>query len=378
VCATGYGVVTANLLWGLVEEAGEQNVTLLPIGPMDSTWFPDKVKEATKNAALLEESGMVEPDVTLAIWHEWDHPVRTPELPPGRFAGKYVAMPTFELDRVKPEAVGCLSKCWRVLVSSEHCRVVLERMGLKNVGMTWFHGVHTEIFKPMSKNVLVGDPTFRMVNVGKMEYRKGHDLCIDALAYLLSKDRKAELWALWNNPFVMPESRRRMIVDWMSKSSVEFKVPMPLLWENLKMVGPYPSPQNVAARVNLCDLALYPFRAEGWNLPLLEALACGKPTIASYNTGPRSYLNERNAWCLEGVPVEANDGRWFGPTKLSGKWHEPDRDSLLNFVDEAYDLWAKEPDRIVTAAVEDAKEFTWERAAKRVISWLDTECASSS
>jgi len=67
VCGTGYGVVTANLLWALAEELGRDSVTLRSIGRLDSSWFPDKVREAVLFADNLHRNVPVTPDVTLAI-----------------------------------------------------------------------------------------------------------------------------------------------------------------------------------------------------------------------------------------------------------------------------------------------------------------------
>ena len=121
ICGTGYGLATAHLTWALQRIFGEK-IRLWPMGEPDTRWLKPEVEEAVVNAISVETDYMqrkIKPDYTFCVWHEWDHPpVSMEPIVPGEFADKYIAMPTFELDQVRPEAVQALQSCYRVMVSS--------------------------------------------------------------------------------------------------------------------------------------------------------------------------------------------------------------------------------------------------------------------
>jgi autotransporter strand-loop-strand O-heptosyltransferase len=104
-------------------------------------------------------------------------------------------------------------------------------------------------------------------------------------------------------------------------------------------------------------------RSEGWNLPLIEAMACGTPSIYSncsaqleFATGkgiPINILGEK--------PANKNDYGSYTQSELPGNYYEPDFNHLsemMRLVYEKYDTFKK-------LALVDSKslreEFSWER-----------------
>src|SRR5207247_1086784 len=59
----------------------------------------------------------------------------------------------------------------------------------------------------------------------------------------------------------------------------------------------YP-PHALAALYRSADCFVLPSRGEGWGMPLLEAMACGLPVIATDWSGPRDFLKEDWAYPL--------------------------------------------------------------------------------
>lgn len=375
--ATGYGVTTANLIKAF-EDIGRP-VAVLPKGPTDYSWFPQDVKEACLRA--LQRVHMPA-HTTLAVWHEWDHPPEGMRVPGLRNMGdpngwgKYIAMPTFELDRVRPEAVLALSRCHRVVVSAQFAYDVLQKQGVKNVVKIPHHGVDTEIFKP--PDATRQSKIFRMLNIGKLEYRKGHDICVKVLAELLKMDLPAELWGFWTNPFLSAEAFDKLLMSYCMNAKDHTGVPASRIRECIRIIEPKPEPSLVVMVTHLCNMGLYPSRAEGWNLPLLEGMACGLPVVATNVTGHSEYLTATNAYLVKGEELVANDGIWFGAGKLEGMWYEPDYDQVLEGVYEIVSDWEAGRLGRVKAAVETAQEFTWRNAALRLTRWLDRGCELSS
>lgn len=371
---TGYGVVASHLCWAM-SALPDLRVRFMPIGQLDLSWFEEKVQKAVRDAIDRQLLSSSKPDYTLCIWHEWDHPpterLRLNALE--HLSERYIAMPTFELDRIRPSAVQSLSNCWRVLVSSKHCLDVLLKAGLTNARMKLFHGVDTDVFKPQP---IGKGPRMRMLNIGKMEKRKGHDICIKVLAWCLSEGMDIELWCMWDNPFIHG-TQEAMMDGWAKEAAEIYGLSRDELGNSIKRIGPRECPKQVARVINACDIGLYPFRAEGWNLPLLETMACGLPVVSTHYSGPEEYLTPGNARLVTGPLVVAEDGLWFGPGKLEGKWMEPSLNEVCRQVNKFYELWqaGRSGNELGTSM---AQEFTWFKAAKRVRDWLASGCEPSS
>lgn len=77
------------------------------------------------------------------------------------------------------------------------------------------------------------------------------------------------------------------------------------------------------------DAYVLPSRGEAWGRPYMEAMAMGLPTIGSRFGGPLEFMNDDNAWLVDGrlAPVPREAGI---PAHYRGqRWFEPDREALV-------------------------------------------------
>ena len=66
------------------------------------------------------------------------------------------------------------------------------------------------------------------------------------------------------------------------------------------------------------DCGVFPAKAEGWNLDLLEMMSCGKSTIATNYSGHTEFCNKENCYLVDLPEMEtAEDGKWF---RGQGEW----------------------------------------------------------
>lgn len=130
------------------------------------------------------------------------------------------------------------------------------------------------------------------------------------------------------------------------------------------MVNPEFADYQMGALYRSADCFVLPTRGEGWGMPVLEAMACGLPTIATDWSGPADFLHEGVGYPLQVgamVPAKARC-----PFYTGFEWAEPDFDHLRFLMREIYD----QPDRArakgAAAATEVAARHTLEIVADRV------------
>jgi glycosyltransferase involved in cell wall biosynthesis len=177
------------------------------------------------------------------------------------------------------------------------------------------------------------------VNVGKFEKRKGVDLLLNAYAKnFYNKD--VRLLGLWSNPFNK---------DWAkeiheSLTSLGFSKVDTLANRNIyrlndckvELVGRLSDRRFVATMIKAADCAVYPHRAEGWGLPIIESMALGVPTIATFYSGPTEYLTPENAELIHVSQLEsAVDGQFFRGDR--GNWAVVEEDLVAAAMLKAYD-----------------------------------------
>jgi len=112
---------------------------------------------------------------------------------------------------------------------------------------------------------------------------------------------------------------------------------------------------------NECDVFVSPTRAESFNIPCLEAMACGKPVITTNFGGQTDYVNEENGWLIDYDLTEVKH-----EVEYEGiKWATPKIEDLRAKLRKAYenqDFKGK-----IECAKQKAKELTWANTAKQVI-----------
>ena len=110
------------------------------------------------------------------------------------------------------------------------------------------------------------------------------------------------------------------------------------------------------------DIGLFPNRCEGGtNLMLMEYMACGKPAIASAQTGHKDIISQDHAFPLEICPsVKIRQG---DRSQYQG-WVEPDIDEIVSLLERAYDHPEECKQKGETAG-RFLSGLTWEKAAEK-------------
>jgi GT2 family glycosyltransferase len=126
---------------------------------------------------------------------------------------------------------------------------------------------------------------------------------------------------------------------------------------------------QLAALYRSADCFVVASRGEGWNLPLMEAMACGLPAIATDWGGQADFLHEGIAYPLAVrglVPAIAKCPYYDGFS-----WAEPDADHLRHLLRHVYENRDEATTRGAAAAREMADRWTWDHAARRITTRLE-------
>lgn len=282
ICSTGYGVATYNICKQLINKF---NLYIMPISNTIPIEYNDISESFLWNKSISYNSEYP----SIKIWHQNDlfsHLSKT----------RRIGFPIFELDTFSDLEISSMSSCDDLFVCSQWAQQILDKYNLKSSVVPL--GVDTEIFKPSSIN-RYGKTIF--LNCGKWEIRKGHDILVNAFNQAFTHNDNVELWMMSDN-IVLPEINEHW--EKLYKTSK--------LSDKIKIIPYQATHKDVFNIMRQADCGVFPSRAEGWNLELLEMMACGKTVITTNYSAHTEYCTGSNALLINIDDLElANDGLWF-------------------------------------------------------------------
>src|SRR5262249_50639170 len=111
-------------------------------------------------------------------------------------------------------------------------------------------------------------------------------------------------------------------------------------------------------------------RGEGWDMPLIEAMACGLPTIATDWGAHTEFVHEGISYPLRirgTIPAVAKCPYYAGFS-----WADPDPEHLRHLLRHVFENRDEAHAKGAAAAREIAEKWTWGRTAKKIVDRLNT------
>jgi autotransporter strand-loop-strand O-heptosyltransferase len=109
-------------------------------------------------------------------------------------------------------------------------------------------------------------------------------------------------------------------------------------------------------------------RSEGWGLPIIEAMACGVPTIVADWSGSTEYATD----CIR-VPIKKLIKPFgiYGNWDVPGQWCEPDFEVLVSAMKEVVEKYDIAKANALKSSDRIRDKFSWEAAAKKAFVHLE-------
>ena len=341
----GYGVVGLNLAKELNKIT---NVSLFPIGNIDVSTEEDAV--AIK-ACVENQESFIAKSPCLRVWHQFS---MAEQIGNGLRAG----FPIFELDYFNEKERHHLNSLDKIFVCSQWAKEVVVNM----VGDRFVYdchvsplGVDRTIFNESHSST--GDITC-FINIGKWEYRKGHDILVEAFNRAFEPEDNVQLNMMNHNPFLNAEQER----EWVSlyKNSK--------LGSKINIIPRVQTHEEVAQVMKRMDCGVFPSRGEGWNLEAIEMMSCGKKIIITDYSAHTEFCNSENSLLIDIENKEdAYDGIWFHGR---GRWAEISEKQIDQIAEHMRDVHKEktETGKISNSSgVSTADTFSWGDTAQKII-----------
>ncbi|HWI03583.1 MAG TPA: glycosyltransferase, partial [Acidimicrobiales bacterium] len=129
------------------------------------------------------------------------------------------------------------------------------------------------------------------------------------------------------------------------------------------MVNPEFADYQMGSLYRSADCFVLPTRGEGWGMPVLEAMACGLPAIATDWSGPADFLTTDLGYPLHVAAMVNAEARC--PYYDGFQWAEPDAEHLRFLFREVFDHPEDARSKGLAAAAEVARNYTWQQVAAR-------------
>lgn len=181
-----------------------------------------------------------------------------------------------------------ISKCSHLIAITNYVKKLYSKLFDKDKISVIPLGVDAQTFRPSNKNKMKEE--FEVLFVGSLYPLKGVEYLIRSIKYVAREEKKIKLRIVGEGP----EKRRlKLLVNKLKlKNNVHFEGFVPY--------------DRIMRYYQNCDVFCFPTLGEPFGKAILEAMACGKPVIASNIGGPAEIVeNEKTGYLVNPMDVKS-------------------------------------------------------------------------
>jgi glycosyltransferase involved in cell wall biosynthesis len=216
------------------------------------------------------------------------------------------------------------------------------------------NGVDLERMRPDGPRLELDAPGLRLLFVGGLIGRKGPDVLLAAYrAAFAGRDDVTLVVKDFGANGVYAGADREGLRAYAASGTL----PRVLLLEDEL------SADDMAALYRSCDVLVHPYRGEGFAMPVLEAMACGRPVVATAGGPTDEFCPPDAGWRIRSSRRVIPGGRIDHLVTAGDPWMlEPDAAHLAELL-QAVAADPAERERRGRAAAEAARALSWEAVA---------------
>ena len=217
-------------------------------------------------------------------------------------------------------------------------------------------GVDIDTFKPGTYFEPLDDykdGRFKFVIFGRWDYRKSTKEIIDTFLKTFNPSEPVDLIVSIDNPFSGD-----------GFETTEDRLAHYGFVDDRIKIKHFPSRRDYIEYMQTGHVFLSCARSEGWNLPLIEAMACGTPSIYSACSAQMEFAEGK------GLPVKvlgekpAQDANYNHYNTVVGNYYEPDFEDLARVMRDAYENYETHKDKAIEDSKIIHKDFNWDNIAQ--------------
>ncbi|MEF3274047.1 MAG: glycosyltransferase [Chloroflexus sp.] len=275
-------------------------------------------------------------------------------------SGRYrIGFTMLESDRLPPDWVYQANQMDEIWVPSQFTREVFLQSGVRRPIHVIPLGFNPDYFHPQIKGT---KPTNAYVFLSVFEWieRKAPEILLQAYIneFTRSDDVVLVLKIFNHDPRFDVRGRVHELVD-------RPNAPRVVVLLNQEIAE-----HQMGSLYRSADCFVLPTRGEGWGMPILEAMACGLPVIATDWGAQREFFNDQ-----VGYPIRVRDlvpAISRSPYYTGSRWAEADIDHLRYLLRYVYEHPAEAGAMGTRAAQEVHKHWTWQQAVDKMLVRLES------
>lgn len=279
------------------------------------------------------------------------------------FRGTNIQWIVFESTRIPETIMPTLHGADQVWVPTDWGRSVLISNGIPSGKITVVpEGVDGYRFHNHGRKPWTPARPFRFLTVGKYEHRKSIDETLEAFAQVHANRPDLEL-VIKSNYFANRDQKLEALQRKIASLGLNN---VTLLWGDMNA-------DELANLYRGCDTFILPSKAEGWGLPLIEAVAAGLPVITTMYSGHTEFLNHARTSVLPVdyvmADIDCAEYRGYYPDSKNqwGLWARPDVYAISACLQAA----CREVDSLYKAAQKNSQtirqRFSWANSAEKAL-----------
>lgn len=214
--------------------------------------------------------------------------------------------------------------------------------------------VHTFFPEEVDKLEDYNDGRFKFLLMGRWDYRKSTKEIIQTFLNTFDSSEPVDLIVSIDNMWGEEMDGYKTTEERLS--AYGFNDP------RIKIIH-FPSREDYIKYLKTGHVFVSCARSEGWNLPLIEAMACGTPSIYSECSAQMEFAEGKGfpVRIIGEKPANSNDYGRYTMSDLPGNYYEPDFNHLSEVMRFTYENYEECKKQSLVDSHKIHKDFSWER-----------------